>query len=420
MAIAAPRVSDIINKEEGTEEGVSAITVEGVEVMTEDLVTYVEFIGNTFSNKTVPIIPSIPAEVLSIDVSVGDFVEVGDVLFTLDASNIEAQVTAAEFGVEQANAALSSAGVGINNAKAGIASAELAYEMAKSNYDMNLSNYQFSLDNLAKYEQLYNEGIVSEMEYNQMKLQAAPETMDLLEKQLEQAEQGLAQAKLGNDSANAGYSQANVGVKQAKDGLETANEALEDLVVTATVSGYITAQNLTENVIASNASVAMMIDELQKIKVTTSVTANQVGDIKVGDLVEVIISSTDKTYTGTVSEVSLSADARTMLYPIAVTVQNQNLEIKPGMFATIRIVNGQASNALTVPTEAVVVRDGKDVVFVKTDDSDTAVAVEVVKGLDTGYYIEIISGLNLGDIVVTKGVGLINESTVIKVVRGDE
>lgn len=420
MAIAAPRVLDIVNKEAVTEEGVRPITVEGIEVMSEDLITYVELIGNTFSNRTVPVMPSMPAEVVSIAVTVGDFVEVGDVLFTLDGSNLEAQMTQAGFGVEQANAALSQAGVGIKNANAGIASAELAYEMAKSNYDMNLNNYQFSLDNLAKYEQLFNEGVVSEMEYNQIKLQAAPETLVLLEKQLEQAAQGLAQAKLGKEQANAGYTQSNVAVKQAKDGLETANETLEDLIVTATVSGYITAQNLTENVMASNASVAMMIDELQKIKVTTNVTANQVGTIKKGDKVDVIVSATGNTYAGTVDVVSLSADARTMLYPITVIVENNDLEIKPGMFATIRIVSGEAKNALVVPTEAVVVRDGKDIVFVQKADSDVAIPVEVVKGLDTGYYTEIISGLSLGDIVITKGVGLINESTVINVVRGDE
>jgi len=420
VAIAAPRIIDLVNKEAVSDDGVRAITVEGVEVMTEDLETYVEFIGNTFSNKTIPVIPSIPAEVLSIAVAVGDFVVEGDVLFTLDGSNIEAQVTQAEFGVEQASAALSQAGVGIKSASAGITSAELAYEMAKSNYNMSLNNYQFSVDNLAKYAQLYNEGIISEMEYNQMKLQAAPETMDLLEKQLEQAAGGLASAKLGKEQASAGYTQANVGLKQATDGLETANETIEDLVVTATVSGYITAQNLTENVMASNASVAMMIDELQKIKVTTNVTANQVGDINVGDKVDVVISSTDKTYTGTVDVVSLTADARTMLYPITVIVENQNLEIKPGMFATIRVKSGEAKNALVVPTGTVVVRDGKNVVFVKNNDSEMAVAVEVVIGLDTGYYTEVISGLKSGDVVITKGVGLINESTLINVVRGDD
>jgi len=386
--------------------------------MTEDLKTYVELIGNTYPNKTIPVLPSMPAEVVSIEVEVGDFVNEGDILFTLDGSNIDSQVTQAEFGIEQASAAVSQAYVGIKNANAGISSAQLAYDMAKSNYEMNLKNYQFAVDNLAKYEKLYADGIVSQMEYEQMKLQAAPETLELLDKQLAQAAQGLDQAQLGKEQANSGYTQANVGLKQAKEGLESVGDTLDDLVVSAPATGYITAQNLTVNVMASNASAAMMIDELQLIKVITNVTANQVNAIKAGDIVDVIISSNNKKYVGTVNTVALTADARTMLYQVVVIVENKALEIKPGMFATVKVIIGKAENALVVPAEAVVVRDGKDVVFVQ--NGDKAISVEVTKGLDTGFYTEITSGLKLGDVVITKGVGLIDESTIIKVVRGDE
>jgi len=362
---------------------------------------------------------TIPAEVVSIDVEVGDYVNEGDVLFTLDPSNVESQATQAEFGLEQANAALSQANVGIKNANASINSAQLGYDMAVSNYNVSLDQYNFSVENLSKYEELYNEGIVSEMEYEQMKLQANPETLELLKKQVEQAEQGLEQAQLAKEQANAAYSQANVGVKQAQDAVNTASDTIDDLVVTAPVSGYITLQALTENAIASNASVAMLIDELKTIKVSANVTANQVGKVAIGDTVDVYISALDKSFEGRVEMVSLTADARTLLYPITVSVNNPNIEIKPGMFATVRLIDQEEKSAIVVPTEAVVVRNGKDVVFVY-DGNDKAVMTPVEVGADDGYSVQIKSGISSGDIVVTNGVGLIDQDTTISVVRGDE
>lgn len=417
-AVIVPRVMEQMN-EEVAEEVIARITVAGEVAIVDDMVTYYDLIGNTYSNKSVPVMPSLPAEVISIDVEIGDFVNEGDVLFTLDPSNIEDQVTQAELGIEQANAAVSQANVGIRNANASIAQAELAYEMAKSNYEVNVANYNFSQANLAKYEELYKEGIVSEMEIEQMRLQSNPETLALLEQQLKQAEEALNQAKLGADQASSSYSQADVGLRQANEGLDTAADALEDSVVTAPVSGYITAQNLTEDVMASNTSIAMMIDELQTIKVTASVTANQVGNIKIGDEVQVAISANDKTYTGSVETVGLTADTRTMLYPITILIPNEQLEIKPGMFATIHMVDEAVSQAIIVPTEAVVIRDGKEVVFVY-NGGETGVATEVTTGAEDGYRVQILSGINEGDVVITNGVGLIDDETFIEVVRGDE
>ncbi len=416
--IAVPRVTELLNNESIKEE-VAKITVSGEEAKVESIITHYELIGNTFSNKTVPLMPSIPAEVLSINVKVGDYVNEGDILFTLSGENIEGQVTQAELGVEQATAALNQANVGIKNANAGIKSAQLGVDMAKSNYEMNLNSYNFSVDNLAKYEELYKEGIVSEMEVEQMRLQTNPETLELLEKQLEQAEQGLSQAQLGVEQANSGYAQANVGVKQANEGLETATEAIENLEVTAPVSGYITAQNLTENVMASNASVAMMIDELRLIKVSANVTANQVGSIIIGDKVDVYISANNVTYVGVVETINLTADTRTMLYPITIIVENKNIEIKPGMFATVKIVEDAVKDAIVVPTQAVVIRDGISIVFIY-EGNNKAIKTEVTIGVEDGYRTQILSGVNEGDIIITNGVGLIDEDTMIEVVRGDE
>jgi RND family efflux transporter MFP subunit len=397
----------------------SLLTVEGVKVVQQNLLTTLDLIGNTSAETSTPVLPPFPAKVLSVSVKLGDYVEEGAVLFTLDASDIEGQITQAEFGVKQAQNGLKLANIGIKNAEAGAASAELAYAMAKSNYEMNSEKYEFAKSNLEKYEQLFKEGVVSEAEYEQVKLQASPETITLLDAQLKQAEQALGQAQLGKEQAAANVAQAKIGVDQANEGLKKAAEAVDDLVVTAPVSGYVTTLNVSENVMAANTQVAVMIEELNIIKVSTSVTSDTLNLLTVGEKVSVVVNSFDSDFVGTIDSVALTADMRTLLYPVVIKVDNGRLDIKPGMFATIQVIKGKADNVLAVPTSAVLVRDGKDVVYVQVSE-DRAEERVIEKGIDTGFLVEVKEGLTLEDVVITKGVGLIEDDTIISVVRGDE
>lgn len=413
------RVIELVNSKNVVIEEVKSLTVEGIKVIKQDLSTSIDLIGNTYANTSVPVLPPFPAKVLSVNVKLGDYVNAGDVLFTLDSSDMDAQITQAKFGVDQASNGLRLANIGIKNADAGATSADLAYTMAKSNYEMNLEKYEFAKNNLSKYEELFKEGVVSETEYEQMKLQASPETITLLESQLKQAEHALGQAQLGKEQATANVTQAKIGVEQANEGLKKATEAVDDLVVTASVSGYITTLNVSENVIASNAQVAVMLDELNTIKITTNVTADTLNLIQTGDSVTVSITSLGKDFEGTIESVALTADLRTLLYPIVVKVKNDTLDIKPGMFATVHVIKGMAKDVLTVPASAILVRDGKDIVFVQTAP-DKATERVIEKGIDTGFLVEVKSGLTLDDIVITKGAGLIENDSVLSIVRGDE
>ena len=417
-AIVIPRIMS--NNETNADEAtVKTVTVEGETVKVQTVENYVELIGSTYAKSSVPVIAPVPADVDNIHISVGDYVEKGQVLFSLDPSDVEDQVRQAELSVDQARASAQQANVGISNAQGSIKTAELAYELAKSNYEMNLENYEFAVDNLEKNKELYDQGIISEVEYEQIRLQASPESLNILKKQLEQAEQALNQARLGENQASASYSQASVGIEMAQEGYETALETLEDLEVTAPVSGYVTTLNLTENAMATSQQAAIIIEDLSKIKVTASVTPETIKKIQKGDQLQVSIASFEEPFMGEVTSASLSANSATRLYPIEIMIENPDASIRPGMFATIKVINEQSNSAITVPSDAILPHNGGYIVYRMIGDNK-AEAVQVETGIDTGYNVEIISGLSEGDVVITKGAGLINEETVLNVIRGDE
>ncbi len=403
-AITVPRVMEMLNKADVTEE-VNVIAVGGMQVLKGDMKAVVELIGSTSAESMVNVMPAVPAKVKEVKVAVGDYVTEGDVLFVLDAGSVEDQLTQAEIGYTMAE-------VGVANAKAGVNQANLAYQMAKSNYNMQLASYEFGKNNLANYEQLYAEGVVSAMELDQMKLQASDETLVLLESQLSQASAGLNQSKLGITSAEAS-------LLQAEEGLKSINEMLVDMTVTAPVSGFVTASYVTEENFASNAQPSMVIQNIDSITVSASVTESLVGRIAIGDTVSVTIDAAGGTFTGTIETLSAAADQRTLLFPMTVKVLNEEHQIKPGMFATVEVVRAKSSDTIYVPAEAVILRDDINYLYL-LEGVDKAVRVPVEAGIDNGYFTEILSGATSEDIIITKGIGLIDENSIIKVIRSDQ
>jgi len=392
--------------QKATVEEVSLVTVGGLEVLSGDLRSTVELIGTTSPQELVNVMIAVPAEVKEVKVSVGDYVNEGDVLFSMDTDSMEDQVTQAEIGLTMAE-------VGVANANAGVEQARLAYNMAKSNYEMQLDSFNFSKNNLANYDQLLADGVVSQMEYDQVKLQSSDETINVLQAQLDQAAAGLNQSRLGVESAEAS-------LLQSQEGIKSAREALEDMVVTAPVSGFVTASYVTENNFASNASPVMILQNMDTITVSANVTETLVPKLSIGDKVEVTIKALEgKVFQGTIKTLSTAADARTLLFPLTVEVDNKDHKIKPGMFATVDVVKAESLNAVYVPSEAVILRDDRQYLYVMEGDSK-AVRREVTTGIDNGYFTEILTGAEAGDVVVTTGIGLIDDNSQVKLIRSDQ
>ncbi len=416
--IAVPRIIEYRDNSQ-TEETVRPLTVEGTAAKRMDLEVFTNVIGNSEASASVPVMVSVPAKVIEIMAATGDHVEKDDVLFVLDGKDVEKQVTQSELAVDQAQAGVQQALAGIRNARQGINNAALSYDMAVSNYNINLANYEYAVSNLASFKVLYDEGIVSKSEYDQVALQASPETKILLDKQLEQASSAKTQAEVGLDQAQAAYNQAQAGLEQAKQGLDTASETLADLAVKAPAAGYVTALNVEKDVYAPNTQASAMIEDVDSIKVTVSLTGELIGKVSKGDKVAVHFTNLDSEYTGTVDAVAMTADDRTLLYPVEILVENKSHDIKPGMFVTVDILSASSAGVLAVPNDAVLTRNGQDAVYVQTGDSSVERRV-VETGLDSGSYIEIRSGLEEGDVVIVKGVGLISEESTLNIVRGDE
>jgi multidrug efflux pump subunit AcrA (membrane-fusion protein) len=91
-------------------------------------------------------------------------------------------------------------------------------------------------------------------------------------------------------------------------------------------------------------------------------------------------------------------DPRNRHFRIEVRVANPDGALLAGMYATVRLVVDRVDDALTIPREAIVSRDGKRVVF--KVDGQSVTPLIVAEGLADGRRVQITSGLSAGDQVL--------------------
>jgi RND family efflux transporter MFP subunit len=141
------------------------------------------------------------------------------------------------------------------------------------------------------------------------------------------------------------------------------------------------------------------VSDNYRLRLDFPVDVDYVKDIQSGDPVEVRVESLGgKTFTGSITRFTRDVDDNTRKMTTEIEVPNPNLELVPGMYATVVLKVEKRLQALTVPIEAVV-GDATPTVYVVNDNQE--IEKRTVKlGLETPDKYEILSGLNEGDLVV--------------------
>jgi Cu(I)/Ag(I) efflux system membrane fusion protein len=120
---------------------------------------------------------------------------------------------------------------------------------------------------------------------------------------------------------------------------------------------------------------------------------------------------------GRVSYIAPSLDPETRTARARVVLSNRNLELKPGMFGTIRFSAQTRTAVLSVPRSAVLATGERNLVFVRRADGQFAPR-EVVLGSATDDRVEILRGLAPGETVVASGTFLLDAESNLGTLLG--
>jgi RND family efflux transporter MFP subunit len=129
------------------------------------------------------------------------------------------------------------------------------------------------------------------------------------------------------------------------------------------------------------------------------VSVDDVQYIRVGDPVQVQVGSLGgKTFTEKITRYTDKVDEDTRTMMVEIEAPNPNLDITPGMYATVVLKVEERPNALAVPIEAVTGAQNNSVFVINQDNEIEARPVTL--GIETPNKYEILSGLKKGEMVM--------------------
>ncbi len=120
----------------------------------------------------------------------------------------------------------------------------------------------------------------------------------------------------------------------------------------------------------------------------------------------------DRVFSGKVTALNPEVDASTRSLKAQATVANPGGELRPGMFARVRLVLPEAPEVLVIPSTAVLHAPYGDSVFVVSDVKDeksgkTVKQVQITTvrlGESRGDFVQVTTGLKAGQLIATSGV----------------
>jgi RND family efflux transporter MFP subunit len=210
------------------------------------------------------------------------------------------------------------------------------------------------------------------------------------------------------------FLQAQTQMISAQKAVAQINAQLAKTVIRAPFSGTIDEVFAEKGqVVAPSPQGLMRIVNLGNMYVSTAVPETYIGKLKVGDLVDVYLTSLGKTYKGKVRQVGNFINPNNRTFGIEVSVPNPENLLRPNQVAKLKITDYTSKSAIVVPTN-VIQEDGKHNQYVyvvegSNGKTGTAKKVVVAVGKSSDNVTEILSGLSANDIIVTEGVNTISE-----------
>lgn len=353
--------------------GPEAVAVQTAEVGREDLQAKVTANGKVQAQKKVDISATIPGQITQLAVREGDEVKKGQFLLQIDATNPRAAARSTEFSMQALLKDL---------------------DAARSTRDLARADAE-------RAEQNHRVGILPLAELERARTAAAT------------AESALLAAERR--------------VEQARAQLEGAQDTLAKTTVRSPMDGIVTAKRVEEGEVAvigvqnSPGTVLLTISDMSVVETEMEVDETSIPTVHVGQEARIRIDAyTNRTFEGVVTEVGsspiLTANPATeaIKFKVKIQIQDPPEGIKPGLSVQADILTGFRPQALTIPIQALVLREielapgaqpepgaprDEEGVYVVEDDIVRFQALET--GLLGELSLEVLEGLEGGETIVT-------------------
>jgi len=295
--------------------GPKPVSVQTAVVARQDLQAKVTANGKVQAQKKVDISATIPGQVTQLAVREGDIVTKGQLLLQIDAVNPRAAARSSEFSMQALLRDLDGGRFTRDQAKA----------------------------DAARAEENYRGGVIPEATLQQARTAAA--------------------------TAEASLSAVERRVDQARATLEGAQDNLAKTTVRSPIDGIVTARRVEEGEVAvigvqnSPGTVLLTISDMSVVEPEMEVDETSIPSVTVGQEAVIRIDAyPNQTFKGTVTEVGSSpiltaSQTEAIKFKVKIRIDNPPKGIRPGLSVQADILTGFAAQAVTIPIQALVLRE---------------------------------------------------------------
>jgi HlyD family secretion protein len=438
----------------------TAVQVEAAK--TQSLTETLQVTGEVTTSQDSQVGAKRSGRIVQVLVKDGDPVVAGQLLATMDTTDLRAQLsqalanlssarsqlsqaensarvapTRSAAAVKQAEAQLRSARALLQKAQAGARQEER--EQAEWQVRQAKSNLQTAEKDLERTQNLVSQGALpkarldaAQNAYNSALAQynSALEGQRLIERgtrsedlavaqeSVRQAEQAILSAKAQQRldvNLDDQVQSARAAVQSAQAQVDIARQALTDAEIRSPFAGKVAGNPVQAGTVVSPGQPIIRMIGVGGMYFEGEVPENAIAALEIGSPVSITISAVpNRNFMGTVAAIAAQAESVGRLFKVRVTLQNGLENVKPGMFAEGRVQLKTVPNATVVPVAAVVTRGGQRVVFTLTGSGSEqkAKALPVTTGLQVGDLMQV-NGVEPGQQIVVQGQDtLIDGSTV--------
>lgn len=342
--------------------GSSVTAVKTQKAARQDIYDLLELVGEINAQTEISVQPRISGRITEILANEGDYVKAGQAMAVLDNETALLELKQAE--------------ADLNTAKANLRNSENTLARAKTE--------------LERYKELLANKYVSQKSY-------------------ETVEDSYLAAQVSEESYRAK-------LVSAEKEYDLAVIDLNRTQIIAPKSGYVLTKSLAIGQNVSSSTTVYTMASLDKIKVKFSVDQKQAAKVQKGlPIIFETDAYPDEEFRGYISENAPLYDSTSRAVTVSSSLTNNNMKLLPGMFGTVSMVVGESKNALVVPSEAIVLKNGKNCVF--TIENDLAKLKEVTIGISSEKEVEILSGIEEGEAIIIVGQTTLRDGGAIEILN---
>lgn len=441
------------------------------------------------------IYPRVEGWLTGLNVYNGDTVRAGQVLAVLNAPDVQNKLAEATYGhvaalqgvpIAQADLArmkaersaargeIGAAGRDVQAAQARVTAAQRMLSQAQKELKSAQASLRYWNAEIRRETNLLKNGAVSQQEFDSEQAQATAAEAEVENKQakVEEAQANIeaAKAELGNkqsmvqiardraSAADAALSAASGMVSQkaaeanmAGAARNTAAAFSQYRIIKAPFAGVVTKRYVNAGVLVSQGTAILNVAQIDRVRLQANVAEQDLSQITVGAEITARTQKDGRTINAVVSSISPLADQTSRTATVEAVVPNTDHSLIPGDFVSMQIATEQSVDAISIPSSAVIQKDGRDAVWItrclvskgkpvyyctmhpevvsdkpglcpkcnmklekkQADTGKVAHLVYVTAGRTDGERTEVISGLNEGDEVIYAGHRYLREGNAV-------